>query len=398
MSNSSRTPPDQVAVACPVRTPIGKFGGGLSSLTAVELGAVAARGTLRRAGLEPDRIDLVIFGNARQAGGGPNPARQIVRQAGLGDQVPAWTVNQACGSGLRALIDAHHAVALGDAGIVLAGGTESMSRVPYLLDRARWGHRMGPVDVVDAMYRDGFSCPLCGLVMGETAEILAERQGIAREDQDRFAAESQRRCEMARAEGRFQDEIVPVERPGGQGALEGDEHPRDGVTAESLSRLRPVFRTEGTVHAGNASGITDGAAACLVLPVEQARALDRTPAARLVGHATTGVDPEVMGIGPVPAVRRLLKETGISLADVDLVELNEAFAGQVLACIRELDLDHGRLNVNGGAIALGHPIGATGVRIVTSLLHEMERRKARLGMATLCISGGMGMALLFERL
>jgi acetyl-CoA C-acetyltransferase len=389
-----------VAILSPLRTPIGKFGGALAGLTAVDLGAVAARAVLERARFPTERIDQVVFGQARQAGSGPNPARQIGRRAGLPDRVPAWTVNQACGSGIRAIVSAHHAVAIGECGAVLAGGTESMSRVPYLLDRARFGHRMGHVEVPDGMYRDGFTCPLCGLLMGETAEVLAERHGIGREEQDRYAAESQRRCEAARREGRFRDEIAPVEITEGKQTrrCDQDEHPRNGVTAETLGKLPPVFRAGGSVHAGNSSGITDGAAACLVLPVAAAREISAGPAARIVGFATAGVDPEVMGIGPVPAVRALLASTGVRLEEIDLIEMNEAFAAQVLACARELDLDLGKVNVNGGAIALGHPIGCTGTRIVTTLMHEMQRRPARLGLATLCISGGMGMAILLERL
>jgi len=389
-----------VAIVSPLRTPIGKFGGKLSGLTAVELGATAARAVLERTRFPLERLDQVIFGQARQAGSGPNPARQIGRRAGLPDRVPAWTVNQACGSGIRAIVSAHHAVALGEAGAVLAGGTESMSRVPYLLERARFGQRMGHVEVVDGMYRDGFACPLCGHLMGETAEILAERHGIGREEQDGYAAESQRRCEAARRAGRFRAEIVPVEIGEGKQArrCEEDEHPRDGVTAESLRRLPPVFRSGGSVHAGNSSGITDGAAACLVLPVTAARQVEAGPAARIVGFATAGVEPDVMGIGPVPAVRALLATTGVRLEEIDLIEMNEAFAAQVLACARELELDLAKVNVNGGAIALGHPIGCTGTRIVTTLMHEMQRRPARLGLATLCISGGMGMAILLERL
>ncbi len=393
-----KNPAFETAIVSPLRTPIGKFGGSLSALSAVDLGAAAARGVLERCGL--DSVDAVIFGNARQAGGGPNPARQIVRKSGLPDSVPAWTVNQACGSGLRALLDAHAAVALGDAQVVLAGGTESMSRVPYFLDNVRFGARMGSQELVDGMYRDGFSCPLCGLLMGDTAENLADQYKLSRADQDRFAAASQQRCEAARRSKLFDAEIVPVEVPGRKGPsqVREDEHPRDGVTIDSLSSLRPVFRPDGTVHAGNSSGITDGASACLVMSVERARSLGVSPSARLVGHATAGVDPSVMGIGPVPAVRKLLEATDTPIQEVELIELNEAFAAQALACIQELDLDETLVNVNGGAIALGHPIGCTGTRIVTSLLHEMERRSARLGMATLCISGGMGMALLFERL
>jgi acetyl-CoA C-acetyltransferase len=392
------TDPMDTALVSPVRTPIGKFGGALAGLTAVQLGTAAARAALERSGVE--QVDAVIFGNARQAGGGPNPGRQIAHQLGLPDTVPGWTVNQACGSGIRAILDGHAAIRLGDARTVLAGGTESMSRVPFLLERARWGVRMGDMEVVDGMYRDGFHCPLCDTVMGATAENLADRHEISREEQDAYAVMTQARCEAARAAGRFRDEIAAVEAPARKGSVTvtDDGHPRDGVTAEALSRLPAVFRKGGTVHAGNSSGITDGAAACLVMPVEDARRLGAHPAARLVGYASAGVDPNVMGIGPVPAVHALLERTGVSLDDIDLVELNEAFAAQVLACMKELKLDPERVNVNGGAIALGHPIGCTGTRIITTLMHEMHRRSARLGMATLCISGGMGMALLLERL
>jgi acetyl-CoA C-acetyltransferase len=275
-----------------------------------------------------------------------------------------------------------------------------MSRVPYMLERARWGYRLGHGELTDGMYRDGFLCPLSGKIMGETAETLATRDGISRAEQDAYAAESQQRCERARQAGRFRDEIVPVTVPGSKGrttVVETDEHPRDGVTAESLAKLPPVFRKDGTVHAGNSSGITDGAAAVLVLSAEAARRTGVEPWARIVGWASVGVDPAIMGIGPVPAVRKLEQRTGVKLADVDLIELNEAFAAQVLACDRELHLDRAKLNVNGGAIALGHPIGCTGTRIVVTLLHEMRRRGARRGLATLCVSGGMGFALLLER-
>jgi acetyl-CoA C-acetyltransferase len=388
-----------VILAAPLRTPIGKFGGALAGLTAAQLGAVPARAVLERSGVPAGQIDELIFGNGRQAGGGPNVARQIARGAGLPDSVPAWTVNQACGSGLRAVISAWQAIRLQEARLILAGGVESMSRLPYFMTEARWGHKMGHLDLVDGMYRDGFQCPLCEMIMGETAEELAEPFGITRADQDRFAAESQRRCERARKEGRFHDEVVPVEVPGRKGKtvrVELDEHPRDGVTEDGLSRLKPVFRRDGTVHAGNSSGITDAAAAVLLASRTSAQALRLEPFARLVDHVTVGVDPARMGIGPVPAIRALLERTGLSLDDIDLIELNEAFAVQVLACQRELGLDLDRVNVNGGAIALGHPIGATGARILVSLLHEMKRRGARRGIATLCISGGMGTAVLLE--
>jgi acetyl-CoA C-acetyltransferase len=298
-------------------------------------------------------------------------------------------------------MNAYAAVALGDADVVLAGGAESMSNTPYLLLDARWGQKLGSSEVVDGMYRDGFLCPLCGQLMGETAETLADRHRISREESDRYALESQHRCERARKEGRFLAEVVPVEVQGRKGEVDRistDEHPRDAATLDSLQKLAPVFRKGGTVHAGNSSGITDGAAAVVVLSEEKATGLGVEPMARIVGYASAGVDPAVMGIGPVPAVRKLLEKTGLRLEDIDLIELNEAFAAQVIACHRELGFDPERLNVNGGAIALGHPIGATGARIVVTLVHEMVRRKAKRGIATLCISGGMGLALLLESL
>lgn len=390
-----------IVIAGAARTPIGKFGGTLKSLQAGDLGVAAVKGALEKSGVPADAVDEVIFGNGRQAGVRPNVARQVSYRAGLGESVPAYTINKACGSSLKAIMNAYGAIALGDADVVLAGGTESMSNTPYMLLDARWGHRLGHSQVVDGMYRDGFLCPLCEQLMGETAENLVDEYGITREESDRFAMETQRRCEAARNEGRFQDEIVPVEVPGRKGATEvvdTDEHPRDGVNVESLAKLPPVFRKAGTVHAGNSSGITDGAAAVVVLSEDKASALGVEPMARIVGYASAGVDPALMGIGPVPAIRKLLGKTGLELKDIDLIELNEAFAAQVLACHRELDFDLERLNVNGGAIALGHPIGATGARIVVTLAHEMAKRDAKRGIATLCISGGMGLALLIEAL
>ena len=388
-----------IFLAAPVRTPIGSFGGALASLSGAELGGLAAAESLRRAGLDPAQIGYTIFGNARQAGGGPNPARQVGRPAGVPDAAPAFTVNMACASGLQAILSASQVIRDGDAEIVLAGGTESMSRVPYMLERARWGYRLGHGELTDGMYRDGFLCPLSGKIMGETAETLAARDHITRDEQDAYAVETQRRCEEARKAGRFRDEMMSVTVGSGRKStvVEADEHPRDGVTAESLARLAPVFLENGTVHAGNSSGITDGAAALLVMSGAAARRTGVTPWARIAGWASAGVDPAIMGIGPVPAVRKLEARTGVQLADIDLIELNEAFAAQVLACDRELHFDRTRLNVNGGAIALGHPIGATGARITVTLLHEMRRRGSRHGLATLCVSGGMGFALLLER-
>ena len=388
----------EIVIAGAVRTPLGKFGGALSSLTAAELGAAAAQAAIERAGLSSSDIEETIMGNARSAGVGPNPARQIAHRAGVPDESPASTVNMACGSSLRAVMNACQAIAAGDREVILVGGTESMSRVPYLLEGVRFGYKMGPQRVTDAMYKDGFLCPLCERIMGETAETLAERYGITRAAQDAFAAESQQRCESARKSGRFLDEIVPLTVGGSRGTtvVAVDEHPRDGVTPESLSTLPPVFKRNGTVHAGSSSGIVDGAAAMVVLTSAAARRLGARTQARVVEYTSAGVDPAIMGIGPVPAVRALLKRTGLKIGDIDLIEINEAFAAQVLACQRDLEFDLARTNVNGGAIALGHPIGATGARITTTLIHEMRRRKARRGLATLCISGGLGIALLLE--
>ncbi len=388
-----------VFVVAPVRTPIGRFGGAFAEFPAADLGAAAARETIRRAGIPPEAVGEVIFGHGRQAGNGPNPARQVGRMAGLPDSVPAYTVNKACASSLKAITLAAGAVRLGEQSVVLAGGHENMSRTPYFLDRARWGYRLGHAEVVDGMYRDGFLCPLCGELMGATAETLADRYSLSRDEQDAFAVESQRRCEEATGAGRFADERVAVEVPGRKGPVTvvEDEHPRAGTTIEGMRKLPAVFRENGTVHAGNASGITDGGASLLVVSEEALRAHRLEPAARIVDWTVAGVDPSVMGIGPVPAVRTLLARNSLTVNDVDLVELNEAFAAQVLACVRDLSLDPERVNVNGGSIALGHPIGATGARIVVTLLHEMRRRGVRRGIATLCVSGGMGMAVLFER-
>lgn len=388
-----------IVLAAPVRTPIGKFGGALASLSAADLGTAAAQACLEQSGLAPGRIDQVIFGHARQAGGGPNTARQIGYRAGIPVDRPAFTVNQACGSGLQAVLSAARAIQLGEAQVVLAGGTESMSNTPYLLPNARWGYRMGSTDIVDGMYKDGFNDPLSGLVMGETAEELAVESGIDRAASDAYALESQTRCERARAAGRFEREIVPVVVPGKKGdvRVERDEHPRDGVTLASLVKLPPVFRAGGTVTAGNASGITDGAAVLLVASREAAVDLDLPILARLVGWEVVGVEPRIMGIGPVPAVQNLLARTKTDLKKIDQIELNEAFASQVLACLKGLGINHERVNVDGGAIALGHPIGATGARILVTLLHGLSAHGHRKGIATMCVSGGMGLAALVER-
>lgn len=390
---------EEVFLVAAVRTPIGKFGGAMSALNAAQLGTASARATIDRSGIDPAEIDEVLFGNARQAGVGPNVSRQIAIRSGLRHEVPAYTVNQACGSGLRAIINAADQLRLGEAEVILAGGTESMSNTPYLLTRARWGMRMGDGEVIDGMVRDGFMCPLADEMMGSTAETLAERYSISREEQDRFAVESQMKAGRAWEEQRFRNEIVPVSVDGRKGpvVIDRDEHPRFDVTLDSMAKLPPVFREGGTVHAGNSSGVTDGASSMLVVSAAALKRNGLQPMARIAGYTQAGVDPRVMGLGPVPATRQLLDETEVRLEDVDLIELNEAFAAQVLACDRELHFDHSRLNVHGGAIALGHPIGCTGARITTTLLHAMQGREKRYGLATLCISGGMGLSMLLER-
>lgn len=392
--------PLEIYILSAVRTPIGKFGGTLAEMTAPDIGAVAAKAAIERAQIEAAQLNEVIMGNARPAGVGPNPGRQIAKRAGVPNEVPAFTINKACGSSLRAIISAAQAIKCGDAEIVLAGGAESMSRVPYLLTKARWGYRLGHEKLVDGMYQDGFLCPLCGQIMGETAETLAVQYNITRDEQDRYALETQHRAERARKANRFVDEMIPMEVAVGKGEKKMfalDEHARDGVTLESLAKLPPVFKKNGTVHAGNSSGLTDAAAALVIAGEEFVKKNNSPVLARIVGYTIAGVDPAIMGIGPVPAVRQLLAKHNLKLEDIDLIELNEAFAAQVIACDRELHFDMSRVNVSGGAIALGHPIGATGARITVTLVHEMLKRKARYGIATLCISGGMGIALLLER-
>jgi acetyl-CoA C-acetyltransferase len=380
------------------RTPIGKFLGSFADVPAVDLGIAAVREALRRSGVEPEQVEELVFGHARQAGNGPNPARQVSYRSGIPQETPAYTVNMACGSGTRAVQLAAQEIRLGNAEVMVAGGMENMTRTPALLESFRFGYRMGNVPVKDGMYRDGFLDPLCGLVMGEAAENLARKYDIPRREQDEFALRTQQKA--AAAAERLAKEIVPVEVPGRKGettTVTTDEHPRPETTLEKLAKLPPTFAKDGTVTPGNASGVTDGAAAMVVMSEARARAEGREPLARIVAAASAGVDPAYMGIGVVPAVQKVLEKTGLSLRDFDVVELNEAFAAQVLAVDRELKLDHDRLNPNGGAIALGHPIGMSGARIVLTTAYEMREKGYSLGLATLCISGGMGMAIVLER-
>lgn len=387
-----------VYILSAVRTPIGKFGGSLASQTAADMGVVAAKAAIERAKVRPEQIEESIFGNARQAGGGPNPARQISVRSGVPQEVPAFTVNKACASGMKSIALAYQAILLGDSSCILAGGTESMSRLPYYLDGARWGYRLGNQELVDGMYRDGFFCPLAKMVMGETAEVLAEEYKITREEQDEFALMSQTRATRAIAAGRLDAEIVPVTIEGKKGSVTfaRDEHPFPDASMEKLAKLPPVFSKTGTISAGNSSGITDGAAAMVIASEHFVKQNGLKPLARIAAVTSAGVDPRTMGIGPVPALQKLEDKHGLRVHEFGLVELNEAFAAQVLACDRVLNFNRDRLNVNGGAIALGHPIGCTGTRITVTLLHEMLKRNTRKGVATLCVSGGMGMAIALE--
>ncbi|HKF05082.1 MAG TPA: acetyl-CoA C-acetyltransferase [Candidatus Sulfotelmatobacter sp.] len=387
-----------VYILSAVRTPIGKFGGSLASQTAADMGVVAAKAAMERANVRPEQIEETIFGNARQAGGGPNPARQISVRSGVPQEVPAFTVNKACASGMKSIALAYQAILLGDSSCILAGGTESMSRLPYYLDGARWGYRLGNQELVDGMYRDGFFCPLAKMVMGETAEVLAEQYKVTRDEQDEFALMSQTRAARAISAGRLDAEIVPVtiESKKGTVTFARDEHPFPDANMEKLAKLPPVFSKTGTISAGNSSGITDGAAAVVIASEHFVKQNNLKPLARIAAVSSAGVDPRTMGIGPVPAMQKLEDKHGLRLHEFGLIELNEAFAAQVLACDRVLNFNRDRLNVNGGAIALGHPIGCTGARITVTLLHEMMKRNTRKGVATLCVSGGMGMALALE--
>jgi len=391
---------EDVVILSAVRTPIGAFGGVLQGVHAAHLGATAARAALQRAGLTAADVDEVIFGCARQAGVGPNIARQVGWHAGVPPDRPAFTVNKACASGMKAVTLGVQSILSGENEVVLAGGVEQMSQIPYLLPEARWGYRLGEGTLVDAMYRDGYLCPLAEMVMGETAELLAGRYDIPRAEQDAFALESHRKAIAAWQSGAFAAEVIPVEAPGGKGAVvevERDERPRPDTTLERLARLRPVFRDQGTITAGNASGIADGAAALVLASAERARAQGLRALARAVGFASGAVHPREMGLGPVPATHRLLQRSGLSLTDFDLIELNEAFAVQVLAVERELAWDTERRNVHGGAVALGHPTGCSGARILVTLLHALRTHDKSLGLATLCVSGGLGMAMAVER-
>jgi acetyl-CoA C-acetyltransferase len=388
-----------VLLAGAVRTPIGNFGGALAPSSAAALAGLAARAALERARVPADAVDDVVFGHARQAGNGPNLARQVVRRAGLPDRVPAYTINKACASGLQAIVNGVQAIRLGDADTVLAGGSEHMSSIPYLAFDVRWGRKLGDEPLVDAMYRDGYLCPLCDQLMGETSETLADEAHITREEQDRYAMTSNHRAARAWEEGRFAEEVVPVTLGEGrrQVTVERDEHYRADASLESMAKLKPVFREDGTITAGNASAITDGAAAIVVMSEAAAKRHGTTPLGAMLGYVSVGVDPARMGIAPVPAVRRLLAQQGLTLEQIDVIELNEAFASQVLACDRELKFDPAKLNPNGGGISLGHPTGCSGTRIMVTLLHELRRRAGRYGIATLCVSGGQGMAVLVER-
>jgi acetyl-CoA C-acetyltransferase len=400
-------PVAEVVIVGARRTPIGRYGGAFRTMHPAELGAVATKAALESAGVESGAVDEVLMGHGRQAGSGPNTARQVVRRAGLPDTVPAQTINKACASGMQAVATGAQSIMLGEAEVVVAGGMESMSRMPYLIDAedARWGHKMGSFALVDAMYRDGFTCSVCGLVMGETAEVLARQYGIGRDESDEYALETQRRAAEAIGEGRFTREIVPVTVKDARGqarTVDADEHPRPDTTITSLQKLAPVFGEveghRGIITAGSSSGITDGGAALVLTSAKVARERGLQPLARITAWASAAVDPRIMGIGPVPAMQKLFARTGLTVDDFDLVELNEAFAPQVLAVLRDVPIAKDRLNVNGGAIALGHPIGATGARVLVTLVHEMQRRQARRGLATLCVSGGLGMAMAVERI
>lgn len=390
----------EVVIISAVRTPVGSFCGTLGQIPAAELGALVLKEAIQRAGITADQVDEVILGNVLQAGLGQNPARQAAIKAGIPQEVPSWTLNKVCGSGLKSIVCAAQSIMVGDADIVLAGGMESMSLAPYLLPKARTGYRMGNNTVVDAMVHDGLTDAFNNIHMGITAENIAEQFGISREEQDNYAVSSQNRAEIAIKAGKFSEEIVPVSIPQRKGdavLVAQDEFPRFGATYDGMAKLKPAFKKDGTVTAANASGINDGAAALVIMAKEKAEELGLTPLATITSWASAGVDPLIMGTGPIPASQKALKKAGLSIGDIDLVEANEAFASQTLKVAKDLELDMAKTNVNGGAIALGHPVGASGTRILVSLLHEMKRSNAHRGLATLCIGGGQGIALIVER-
>jgi len=390
----------EVVIVSAVRTAIGTFGGSFKDVSPIKLGATVVKEAMARANVKPEMVDEVIFGSVLQAGLGQNVARQVSIAAGIPAEVPSMTINKVCGSGLKTVSLGAQAIMLGEADVVVAGGTENMSMAPYLLKNARWGHRMGDGAVVDYMVYDGLTDVFNNYHMGITAENIAEKWNITREDQDKFALESQLKAEKAIKSGRFKDEIVPVEIPQKKGdpvIVDTDEHPRFGTTLEALAKLKPAFKKDGTVTAGNASGINDGAAAVVLMSKEKAEELGITPMATIVSFASAGVDPTIMGYGPVPASRKALEKANMTIDDIDLVEANEAFAAQSIAVVRDLGLDPEKTNVNGGAIALGHPIGCSGTRILVTLLHEMVKRDAKTGLATLCIGGGQGTSLIVKR-
>ena len=388
---------DNAVILEGARTPVGKFLGSLAGTTAVELGTMAAVEALRRADIDATSVDQTIFGHARQAGNGPNTGRQVSIHAGVPQEVSAYNVNIACGSGMKAAQLGAQQIMLGQSEVVLVGGMENMTRVPYLLPDMRMGSRLGNTEAVDAMYRDGLLDPLCGLIMGETAENLVDLYDISREEQDTFALESQQKAEAGKVERAA--EMFPVEVKAGKQTvmIEEDEHVRPQTTMESLAKLAPVFREGGSVTAGNSSGLTDGAASMVLMSEARAAAEGREPLARIIGMSWAGVDPKIMGIGPVPATKKVLASTGLSLADIDVIEINEAFAAQVIACERELKFDRDKLNLRGGGISVGHPIGMSGARIMLSLAYQMREHGHALGLATLCISGGQGLAVVLER-
>ena len=390
----------EVVIASAVRTALGSFGGSLKDVPAVDLGALVIKEALNKAGVKPECVDEVLMGNVIQAGLGQNPARQAAVKAGLPVEIPSMTINKVCGSGLRCVALAAQMIKAGDADVIVAGGMENMSQGPYVLRTARFGQRMGDGKMVDAMVNDALTDAFNGYHMGITAENIAEQWGLTREMQDEFAANSQMKAEAAIKNGKFKDEIVPVvipQRKGDPIVFDTDEFPRFGTTAEKLAKLRPAFKKDGTVTAGNASGINDGAAALVVMSAEKAKELGVTPICKIVSYGSKGLDPSIMGYGPFYATKKALEGTGLTVADLDLIEANEAFAAQSLAVAKDLEFDMSKVNVNGGAIALGHPVGASGARILVTLLHEMMKRDAKRGLSTLCICGGMGTALIVER-